>query len=145
MYYVLIRQADFHFFFHRNDLQSDKNTNSLKRIYERFVNCWTFLLTSTTMPSCRGPLVFRVSLSPSLEYSHCKPFSMNVFDFASSLFSFSIKFPLTWFFTAVNNKKKNNEVEGKNASHSSKSKITELFYLAETILDVFCSFINKHK
>lgn len=60
-------------------------------------------LTSTTMPSCRGPLVFRVSFSLSMEYSHCSPFSMKVFDSASSLFAFSMKFPVTWFFTAVSN------------------------------------------
>lgn len=60
-------------------------------------------LTSTTMPSCRGPLVLRVSFSPSMEYSHCKPVSRKFFDSASSLFAFSMKFPVTWFFTAVSN------------------------------------------
>lgn len=51
-------------------------------------------LTRTTMPSWRGPLVLRVS-SASLEYSHSKPFSMKVFVSASSLFAFSMKFPVT--------------------------------------------------
>lgn len=80
-------------------------------------------LTSTTMPSCRGPLVLRFSFSPSMEYSHCKPFSMKVFDSASSLFAFSKKFPVTWFFTAVSNEKKKKEafyacVVGKNVCKS---------------------------
>lgn len=75
------------------------------------------------IPSCRGPVVFNVSLSPSMEYSHCKPFSMKVFDLASSLFSFSMKFPVTWFFTAVSNEEtdilwRQREVQGKGCTNS---------------------------
>lgn len=60
------------------------------------------------MPSCRGPVVFRVSFPPSSKYSHCKPFSMKVFVSASSFSAFRIKFPVTWFFTAVDNAQNKN-------------------------------------
>lgn len=80
------------------------------------------LLTITTMPSCSGPLVLSVSFSPSMEYSHSSPFSMNFFGSASSLFAFRMKCPVTWFLTAAVG-----EVEGRDQRREWKTQFSVLF------------------
>lgn len=51
-------------------------------------------LTKTLMASCRGPLVFRLSLPCSTVYSHSKPISMNTWLLASWPLAFRMKFPV---------------------------------------------------
>lgn len=57
-------------------------------------------LTSTLMVSCRGPLVFKLSLLFSMVYSHSKPISMKVLLLTPLLLGFRIKLPEAWFLTA---------------------------------------------
>ncbi len=81
-------------------VQSDKlnlNTCSIDsiKLHQRYA-----ALTSTTMPSCSGPTVFRDSLLSATEYSHSRPFSIKVLDVISSPLAFKMKLPVTWFLTA---------------------------------------------
>lgn len=70
--------------------------------------CWAYTciylspgLTRTLMASCRGPLVFKLSLPFSMAYSHSKPISRKVLLLASLPLGLRMMLPEAWFLTAA--------------------------------------------